>query len=85
MIRLTQKEEEVMERIWNLGACTPKEVLARTAGERNPHHRTAGSKILTFGNPKPKNFIFCFVLRSLNRIFVAELDNHSLFIKHSTQ
>ena len=28
MIRLTQKEEEVMERIWNLGACTPKEVLA---------------------------------------------------------
>ena len=28
MLKLTQKEEEVMERIWDLGECTPKEVLA---------------------------------------------------------
>lgn len=27
MIRLSQKEEEVMERIWQLGECTPKEVF----------------------------------------------------------
>ena len=28
MIKLTTKEEEVMEHIWSLGECTPKEVLA---------------------------------------------------------
>jgi predicted transcriptional regulator len=28
MLKLTQKEEEVMERIWEAGECTPKEVLA---------------------------------------------------------
>lgn len=28
MIKLTAKEEEVMEYIWQLGECTPREVLA---------------------------------------------------------
>lgn len=27
MIKLSQKEEEVMERIWKLGECTPREVF----------------------------------------------------------
>ena len=27
MIKLSQKEEEVMERIWTLGECTPREVF----------------------------------------------------------
>ena len=27
MIKLSQKEEEVMERIWQLGECTPREVF----------------------------------------------------------
>ena len=29
MIRLSQKEEEVMEHIWQLGECTPRDVLMR--------------------------------------------------------
>lgn len=28
MIKLTAKEEEIMEHIWQLGECTPKDVLA---------------------------------------------------------
>ena len=28
MYKLTTKEEEIMERIWQLGACTPKDVQA---------------------------------------------------------
>ena len=39
MIKLTAKEEEVMEQIWQLGACTPKEVLARY-DEPKPHINT---------------------------------------------
>ena len=29
MIKLSQKEEEVMEHIWQLGECTPRDVLMR--------------------------------------------------------
>ena len=29
MIKLSQKEEEVMEHIWQLGECTPRDVLLR--------------------------------------------------------
>lgn len=39
MIKLTAKEEEVMEKIWQLGSCTPKEVLA-TYEEPKPHINT---------------------------------------------
>lgn len=39
MIKLTAKEEEVMEHIWHLGACAPKEVLARYE-EPKPHINT---------------------------------------------
>ena len=28
MIKLTAKEEEVMEKIWQIGNCAPKDVLA---------------------------------------------------------
>ena len=39
MNKLTTKEEEVMERIWQLGPCTPKEVQA-TYEEPVPHINT---------------------------------------------
>ena len=39
MNKLTTKEEEVMERIWQLGPCTPKDVQA-TYEEPVPHINT---------------------------------------------
>lgn len=39
MIKLTTKEEEVMEKIWQLGSCTPKDVQA-TYDEPVPHINT---------------------------------------------
>ena len=39
MNKLTAKEEEVMERIWQLGPCTPKDVQA-TYEEPVPHINT---------------------------------------------
>ncbi len=37
MYKLTAKEEEVMERIWQLGVCAPKDVQALYADEERPH------------------------------------------------
>lgn len=42
MNKLTFKEEEVMELIWQLGACTPKEVQAHY-DEPQPHINTIAS------------------------------------------
>jgi predicted transcriptional regulator len=39
MVKLTPKEEEVMEIIWQLGSCTPKDVLARYEDPK-PHINT---------------------------------------------
>ena len=37
MYKLTAKEEEVMEHIWILGACTPKDVVALYPEDERPH------------------------------------------------
>ena len=37
MYKLTAKEEEIMERIWQLGACTPKDVQTRYDEAERPH------------------------------------------------
>ena len=39
MYRLTEKEEEVMEMIWELGPCAPKDVVA-IYDEPKPHVNT---------------------------------------------
>ena len=39
MIKLTAKEEEVMEKIWQIGNCAPKDVLALYE-EPKPHINT---------------------------------------------
>ena len=39
MYRLTEKEEEVMEMIWAIGPCAPKDVVARY-DEPKPHVNT---------------------------------------------
>lgn len=39
MMKLTVKEEEVMEKIWQLGECTPRDVLALYE-EPHPHERS---------------------------------------------
>jgi predicted transcriptional regulator len=39
MVKLTPKEEEIMEIIWQLGSCTPKDVLARYEDPK-PHINT---------------------------------------------
>lgn len=39
MIKLTSKEEEVMEKIWQIGNCAPKDVLA-IYEEPKPHINT---------------------------------------------
>ena len=40
--RLTSKEEEVMEMIWQLGTCAPKDVLA-IYPEPKPHINTVAT------------------------------------------
>jgi len=35
--KLTAKEEEIMERIWQIGACAPKDVQALYTEEERPH------------------------------------------------
>lgn len=37
MYKLTAKEEEVMEHIWTLGACAPKDVVALYPEDELPH------------------------------------------------
>ena len=37
MYKLTAKEEEVMEHIWTLGACAPKDVVALYPEDERPH------------------------------------------------
>ena len=37
MYKLTAKEEEVMEHIWTLGACAPKDVVALYPDDERPH------------------------------------------------
>jgi len=39
MLRLTEKEEEVMEYIWEIGECAPKDVVAQY-DEPRPHVNT---------------------------------------------
>lgn len=53
MNKLTTKEEEVMERIWQLGACTPKDVQA-TYEEPVPHINTIAT---VFQNLERKGFL----------------------------
>lgn len=42
MVKLTSKEEEVMEMIWQQGACAPKDVLA-VYPEPKPHINTVAT------------------------------------------
>ncbi len=37
MFKLTAKEEEVMEHIWTLGTCAPKDVVALYSDDERPH------------------------------------------------
>jgi predicted transcriptional regulator len=37
MYKLTAKEEEVMEHIWTLGTCAPKDVVALYPDDERPH------------------------------------------------
>ena len=37
MFKLTAKEEEVMEHIWTLGTCAPKDVVALYPDDERPH------------------------------------------------
>ena len=53
MNKLTSKEEEVMEHIWELGPCTPKDVQARYA-EPQPHINTIAT---VFQSLERKHFL----------------------------
>ena len=53
MNKLTAKEEEVMEHIWELGPCAPKEVQARYR-EPQPHVNTIAT---VFQSLERKNFL----------------------------
>lgn len=53
MNRLTTKEEEVMEHIWQLGPCAPKDVQARYP-EPYPHINTVAS---VFQSLERKHFL----------------------------
>ena len=53
MNRLTTKEEEVMEHIWELGLCAPKDVQARYP-EPQPHINTIAS---VFQSLERKHFL----------------------------
>ena len=44
MERLTAKEESIMEMIWQIGSCTPKDVLAMMP-EPRPHINTVSTII----------------------------------------
>ncbi|MBR1800083.1 MAG: BlaI/MecI/CopY family transcriptional regulator [Bacteroidaceae bacterium] len=46
MVKLTAKEEEVMEWIWQLGPCSPKDVLAQY-DEPRPHINTIATAFQT--------------------------------------
>lgn len=64
MKRLTAKEEEVLERIWTLGPCAPKDVVA-TYDEPRPHVNTIATmfqslerKGLLTHEPKGRGYIY---------------------------
>lgn len=42
MKKLTRKEEEIMEMIWNIGSCSPKDVQAQFS-EPRPHINTVAT------------------------------------------
>ena len=65
MNRLTTKEEEVMEHIWQLGPCAPKDVLARFP-EPQPHINTIAS---VFQSLERKHFL---THRSVGRGYIYE-------------
>lgn len=52
-MKLTAREEDVMERIWQLGPCSPKEVVA-TYDEPQPHVNTIATM---FQNLERKGFL----------------------------
>lgn len=65
MNRLTAKEEEVMEQIWEIGPCAPKDVQARY-GEPQPHINTIAS---VFQSLERKNFL---THRTVGRGYIYE-------------
>ena len=69
MNRLTEKEEEVMEMIWELGPCSPKDVVARY-DEPKPHVNT----IATMFQSLEKKGYQCHEAKGRGYIYSAVVD-----------
>ena len=69
MNRLTEKEEEVMEMIWELGPCAPKDVVARD-DEPKPHVNT----IATMFQSLEKKGYLCHEAKGRGYIYSAVVD-----------
>ena len=69
MNRLTEKEEEVMEMIWELGPCSPKDVVARY-DEPKPHVNT----IATMFQSLEKKGYLCHEAKGRGYIYSAVVD-----------
>lgn len=53
MEKLTQQEEEIMQRVWHLGRCTVKEILAELPAPPPPYTTVAS----VISNLKRKDFV----------------------------